>query len=867
MATAHLEPDLQTHVPPRAPTPENETKGDKAKSETLEDYTLRFAPRSYRRWAPGVVATSALGGIAYLADFSIGANIGIQHGTTNAILGILVAAAIIFVTGVPLAYYAARYNLDLDLVTRGKGFGYYGSVLTNVIFASFTFIFFALEGSIMAQGLQLGLGVPLWAGYLVSSLMIIPLVVYGMRVLSKLQVWTTPLWLVLMGVPLVYLVSAHPGSVDTFLGYRGAAAGVSFSAVMLAAGVCLSLIGQIAEQIDYLRFMPPKTPENSRRWWAAVIIAGPGWVFFGALKQMIGLFLAVYLIANVADGRAIANEPIHQFLSAYEQMMPGWLAMTLAVVLVVISQIKINVTNAYSGSLAWTNAYTRVTKHYPGRMVFVVVNVLIALVMMEANMFDFLNTILGFYSNLGIAWIVTVATDIVVNTYLLKLSPKETEFRRGMLYAINPVGFVTVIAAGGLSIIAFFGGLGSGLQPFSPIIAVVLSVVLPPVIAVATKGRYYRRRSTDGLELGMFDEHGNPSAVEIDCAACGDVFERPDMLASAAGAGAVCSLCVATDRTRAPPASGGLSAPRRASLASLEGGDGGSDTGPRDNRVRVARRRRPRGAARHDRGRLPHVGGAARAHVAHRGSQSLPATDSRGTRHHGRRAEPVGLGARRRRDVPRGGPDHDEARRCDGCAGARCGRHRHGCGVAAGARHRHRQRCGAAEGCIGATDGRHRHRQRHERAHARRAARLRRPAGGKGSLRGRPVGGAVALRRHCRGRRPAPARIPHPGTGPDADGRHGDVAGRVHRGHARRRLGRAGGHGAGGGLDVDPRRAGRHLGRRAADDLLAAPAHAGAAGLAHRLRSRADCGESRPAEWRSGIRAFDEAGRRALSVR
>ena len=34
-----------------------------------------------------------------------GANIGIAHGTTNALLGILVAAVVIFVTGIPLAYY------------------------------------------------------------------------------------------------------------------------------------------------------------------------------------------------------------------------------------------------------------------------------------------------------------------------------------------------------------------------------------------------------------------------------------------------------------------------------------------------------------------------------------------------------------------------------------------------------------------------------------------------------------------------------------------------------------------------------------------------------------------------------------------
>ena len=143
-----------------------------ATKETLEDYTLRFAPRSYRKWSTRVVGISALGGIAYLADFAIGANIGIAYGTTNALWGILIFAVVVMVTGFPLAYYAARYNVDLDLITRGSGFGYYGSVVTNVIFATFTFIFFALEGSIMAQGLELGLGVPLWLGYAASTIII-----------------------------------------------------------------------------------------------------------------------------------------------------------------------------------------------------------------------------------------------------------------------------------------------------------------------------------------------------------------------------------------------------------------------------------------------------------------------------------------------------------------------------------------------------------------------------------------------------------------------------------------------------------------------------------------------------------------------
>jgi purine-cytosine permease-like protein len=526
------------------------TEAPAATHETLEDYTLRFAPRSYRRWSTGVVAISALGGIAYLADFAIGANIGISYGTTNALWGIGVFAVVIFLTGFPLAYYAARYNLDLDLITRGSGFGYYGSVVTNVIFATFTFIFFALEGSIMAQGLKLGLHIPVPIGYAISTLIIFPLVIYGMKVLSTLQVWTTPLWLVLMVLPFAYLLISHPDSINSFFAYKGqdGNGATSFGSIMLAAGVCLSLIAQIAEQIDYLRFMPPKTPSNSRKWWTAVILAGPGWVIFGAIKQAIGLFLAVYIIASVTDGAGVANQPVHQFLEIYRDIMPGWLALTLAVGLVVISQIKINVTNAYSGSLAWTNSFTRITKHYPGRIVFLGVNLAIALVLMEANMFDFLNTILGFYANCGMAWVVVVASDIVFNKYVLGLSPKKPEFRRGMLYAVNPVGFGSMLLAAGVSILAFFGALGATLKPYSPLVAIVLAVVLPPVIAILTRGKYYLRRTDDGIALPMHDEHGNPSGEHLTCHVCRQEYERPDMAACQTHDAHVCSLCLSTDR-------------------------------------------------------------------------------------------------------------------------------------------------------------------------------------------------------------------------------------------------------------------------------------------------------------------------------
>jgi len=141
-----------------------------------------------------------------------------------------------------------------------------------------------------------------------------------------------------------------------------------------------------------------------------------------------------------------------------------------------------------------------------------------------------------------------VASDIVINKYLLKISPKEPEFRRGMLYAVNPVGFGSMLLAAGISIIDFYGGLGSGLKPYSPLVAIVLALVLPPILAIATRGRYYLRRTDDGIDLPMYDEHGNPSGETLTCHVCHQDYECPDMVRCQTHDAYICSLDLSTDR-------------------------------------------------------------------------------------------------------------------------------------------------------------------------------------------------------------------------------------------------------------------------------------------------------------------------------
>jgi purine-cytosine permease-like protein len=203
----------------------------------------------------------------------------------------LVASLVIFLTNVPIAYYSANHNLDMDLLTRGAGFGYIGSTVTSLIYASFTFIFFALEASIMAQALERYFKLPLPLGYLLCSLIIIPLVLFGVTAISRLQAWSQPLWLVLMALPFGFVHHKEPTALRSLASFVGGAArGGAFDPRLfgLAVGVSLSLVVQIGEQVDYLWFMPDKTTSNRKAWWGAVLAAGPGWILLGAEKQLAG---------------------------------------------------------------------------------------------------------------------------------------------------------------------------------------------------------------------------------------------------------------------------------------------------------------------------------------------------------------------------------------------------------------------------------------------------------------------------------------------------------------------------------------------------------------------------------------------------
>ncbi|MBE9608781.1 response regulator [Chitinilyticum piscinae] len=505
-------------------------------NESIEDYALRYSPASFRKWSPSVIGHTMIGTNSALSYEAIGALLLLDFGFSNAMAALIFAAIVIFIVGLPICHYAAKYNIDMDLLTRASGFGYVGSTFTSLIYASFCFIFLAFESAIMAQALRLCWDIPLWLGYLICAVVVIPIVFYGVTAINRFHQYTQFIWLVLMIIPFAFVLVRDPQALDQlgqFAGQASKSSQFDWLHFGVAAGIAFALIAQIGEQVDYLRFMPEQKEGRNTSWWFNMLIGGPGWVVIAFIKQLGGVLLAASaVLAGVAI--ADAKEPVQIFNHAFQYVLDNpSTALLVTTLFVIISEMKVNVTNAYAGSLAWSNFFSRVTHSHPGRVVWLVFNSAIALLLMELDLFAAINNVLGMYSNIAVAWTCAVVSDLAINKPL-GLSPPIVEFKRAHLFNFNPVGVMSVVIASVVSTIAFSGLLGDYAQAYAWLIAAVVSFMLPPVIAWLTKGRYYiarqphyRLRSDILTQCGVCDHH----YAETDSAYC-PFHQAP-----------ICSLC------------------------------------------------------------------------------------------------------------------------------------------------------------------------------------------------------------------------------------------------------------------------------------------------------------------------------------
>jgi purine-cytosine permease-like protein len=227
------------------------------------------------------------------------------------------------------------------------------------------------------------------------------------------------------------------------------------------------------------------------------------------------------------------------------------------VLFVVITQMRINVTNTYSGSLAYANFFARVFHFAPGRHWWVVLTALLSTGLMFGGIYARLPQVLTFEAVFVMAWILAVVSDVLINKRILGLSPRDYPYKRSQTYNWNPVGIGSLILALVPAIPMAFGLFGPLGQTLAPFVSGALAFVAAPVLAYLTKGRYYvsptvaENVDTDLPRFGAGAETevitASTEAPTEPCVKCGKHFELAEFVRCPFHEGAICSVCCAAE--------------------------------------------------------------------------------------------------------------------------------------------------------------------------------------------------------------------------------------------------------------------------------------------------------------------------------
>jgi cytosine permease len=449
-----------------------------SKSEHVEDYAIRKIPSHFRWPIPSIILV-LLGNSSAMFLFTFGVKLSYMVGwpfMLSPLLYFFVGSTII---GTLMIRLASKEGLTIDLMTRGMGFGFMGSALTSFIYGINYIFYFLFEGTIVTHAISLYLGINFNSteGTLIFALVgLLKLwfVWYGMRALQILQTWGIAIYSVLLGICLFMLIKHYDILGPThWFHHSPLTSDTIWTAFMMVNG---QIVFQGLMATDYGRF----ARENAG--YKGGFLCMVGMMVPMLVNILIGPLFA-YTIMPKMDGTNIALMASDSGF-VYPTVMGIW-----GVLFVIVTQIRINVMNLYSGSLALSNTFSLAFRFTPGRQWWMVLVYALGCIFYASNIIQYLNTWLAITGILTNTWIFIILTDQFICRKWLKLGPADfIEYRRPYLYKWNPTGLFS------LTVSVVFGSLGVfGYYPlyYSSFLTMVIGPILHVGLTIITGGRFY----------------------------------------------------------------------------------------------------------------------------------------------------------------------------------------------------------------------------------------------------------------------------------------------------------------------------------------------------------------------------------------
>ncbi|SFE53095.1 purine-cytosine permease family protein [Alteribacillus iranensis] len=457
---------------------ENVQGGVEDKETKKDDFALEKVPAEGRNMGWLSLTNVTLGVATALLFMQMGSLMAVYYGSVNALLAAIYATVVAGTLGIGICYYAAKSGMNVNLMARGGGFGYIGASITSFIYATNFIMYCAIEGSIMAYAVhEYFQMIPAWVLMVFFGLVVIPLNWFGIKQLNKLQKWSLPIFIVLLAAGFAIALNRAPEFAGNVWSFLPEGVQVGGGALLACIGIMNGLVGIVALLVsDYARFIKK---EEFKIGVFAVGFIPPLVCFF--LMGVIGIWFGVRL--------AEENPGVY-----FVQLLGiGGALFTI------LTQLRINITNLYSGSLSLSNFFENVFKFTPGRTFWVCFTSIVAIIMMLAGVLDHLDALLTFQGVFLLSWAAVLVSDAFVVKRVMKIGPRYFEHRQEYLYAWNPVGVISLLVASIIGSIAAFGYMGMFLQSVAAFFAAVIAFVLTIIIAAATKGKYYLKQEANDV--------------------------------------------------------------------------------------------------------------------------------------------------------------------------------------------------------------------------------------------------------------------------------------------------------------------------------------------------------------------------------
>ncbi|WP_428377904.1 purine-cytosine permease family protein [Lichenicoccus sp.] len=356
----------------------------------------------------------------------------LRFGSRVALVAIVYASIASAIVGLGIVRISVRTGYGMNLLAR-RVLGFRGAFLFSLMFGVNSVIYFAAEATIMGSSLrQLFPHVALSIVLPTIALAMMPLVWFGIKVLAKLQFLTFILYGVLL-VCALYISIVAPASDRDWLNYMPSNAPAWPIALVAAIGTMNSVLftGGLVSA-DYARFV-----RRSDIGIASLFVGVGFQAFCFAFSGLLGLWFAV---------RYLDNNPGSYFVT----MLAGW-----GTVFAIATQLRINLTNMYSGSMSFLNVFRQVANLEVSRHLMVVLFGVGCALAMMSNLLSNLTVALGV-----IGMFMTCFTCLVlVDVYILRpISHEEAGASAGPDWRWGAVvSLVAATACGGFLQMGMFG--------------------------------------------------------------------------------------------------------------------------------------------------------------------------------------------------------------------------------------------------------------------------------------------------------------------------------------------------------------------------------------------------------------------------